>query len=281
METLKISWSSLRTYVECKQKAKLTRTGHRLSLENQRNFLPGTITDRISRDWLKNPDRRPGEMLEMFEEYFEKSIAEAEETGIVKWKGVEDKQKVRDDCIEAITNLEPILYKMVVPFEHWEDFKFEAPLLAARNGGGPPIHVTLNGYMDYLVRDQHGRMYVFDLKQTRNNDYWKKTEGQLVYYTVATELIFETKVTGVALIQPLASPRVRPVSISADARRALFQDITNMANDVVDDLMPPKKDSEGCAWCPVKHGCEKFKPETTESGGRKIRLLGNSGLDLD
>lgn len=279
METIRISWSSLRTYVECKQKAKLMRTGRKAALEDQRNFLPGTITDRISRDWLKDKDRQPGQMLLMLDEYFERAVAEAEESGIVRWKSVDDREKVRADCAEAITNLEPILLEHVTPYWHDQDVKFEVPMHAARNGGGDPIHVTLNGYMDYLVHDEeHDRWYVFDLKQTRNADYWKKTQGQMVYYSVATELRYGGRVEGAALIQPLLPEkhRLKPIEIGPEARLALFRDITNMANDVVNDAMPPKDDTDGCAWCPVKHACEKFLPEP---GTRRMRLPGGTGLD--
>jgi CRISPR/Cas system-associated exonuclease Cas4 (RecB family) len=265
VDTLRLSWSSLRNYVECKQKSKLMRSGYRPSLQDQRNFLPGTISDRIVRDWLKDEQRSPGGMLEMLDEYFLRSVAEAEESGVIKWKSVDDQQKVKDDCREALINVEPYLEKMVIPFEHWEDFKFEAPLHAARNGGGEPIHVTLNGYMDILVRDSLGQFFVFDLKQTRNNDYWRKTAGQMVYYSVATELIFGTKVTGAALLQPLATPRLKPIDITQQARVDLFRNITSMANDIENDEMPPKRDNDGCAWCDVRHACEKFK---RKPGGR-------------
>lgn len=50
---MRISWSQLRTHEECKQRGFLQRTGHKSVLDNQRVFFPGTVTDRVVRDWLQ------------------------------------------------------------------------------------------------------------------------------------------------------------------------------------------------------------------------------------
>lgn len=253
--SVRLSWSSLRSWRECKQRVKLQRAGKRSKVEDARGYLPGTISDRVVRDWLQNPDRKPGEMVSMIPGQLEKSVSEASR---VKWKSEDDKQRVIQDCIEAVTTVEPQLMKYVVPFEHEEDFSFSVPMLAASAGGGDPIPVTLNGFMDILVKAGGDKYFIFDLKQTRNNDYWKKTAGQMVFYALAVELQYGVQPLGAALLQPLAKPTVKPIEVGTEAMQALAADITQMANDIVNDDMPVRKDTKECTFCNVKMSCPKF-----------------------
>lgn len=259
---VRLSWSSLRSWKECKMRVKLQRAGKRSKVEDARGYLPGTISDRVVRDWLQDPDRQPGQMEKMIPAQLEKSVAEASR---VKWKSLDDKQRVIQDCIEAVTIVEPQLLKFVTPFEHWEDFSFNAPMLAASANGGDPIPVVLNGFMDILVRGGEGQYFIFDLKQTRNNEYWKKTAGQMVFYALAVRLLYGVDPMGAALLQPLAKPTIKPIEIGSDAVEALAADITQMANDIVSDDMPMRKDTKECTFCNVKMSCPRFSAGT---GGR-------------
>ena len=277
MDSVRISWSALRNYKDCKQRAKLIRTGKRAKLEDQRNFLPGNITDRVVRDWLKDEAREAGQMPDMVSDYLKKQIEDAK--GQIKWKGTKeaDQKQIEKDCIEAVTKIEPALLKFVTPFQHWADYKFEAPMHAARNGdltGEAPIHVTLNGFMDILVHDEkNDRWFVFDVKHTRDGQYYKKTAGQLAFYGLAVELIHGSPLAGAALFQPLVEKTpVKPLSVARSTVTDLALDITRMANDIVADEMPPRDDMTMCNWCSVQHACEKFKTTTDEKGRRRIPL---------
>lgn len=279
MDSIRISWSALRNWKDCKQRAKLVRTGKRHKLENERNFLPGNITDRVVRDFLKSGEFDKGTMADMVDDYLKKQVGEAKN---IKWKGTKaaDLAEIKKDCIQAVNVMEPYLLKYVTPYEQYADYKFNAPMHAARNGGGDPIHVTLNGFMDILVRDDKGRWFVFDVKHTKDKDYYKKTGGQMVFYSTAVELIHGTAPTAAALLQPLVEKKpVQPIPTGEAARKELFLDITRMANDIYFDEMPPRADNTLCGWCNVQHACVKFQGEIDERGRRRVPL-GRPTLDL-
>lgn len=268
MDEIRISWSSLRTWSECKQRAKLVRTGKRSKMENQRNFLPGNVTDRVVRRWLMDPDRKPGQMVEWVPEQLEIEIAAAK---VIKWKHVGDKEEVLQDCLEAAKLIEEDLIEHVTGpgVEIYADYSFKAPFHAARAEGGDPLHVTLNGFMDILIKDKHGRWWIFDVKHTKDSSYWKKTQGQMSFYAMAVWLIHGKQPSGAFLLQPLASPRVKPVDIERDALKVLAQNITSMANDIDKDEMPPRDDTTLCGWCSVQHACVKFK---RVEGSKRVSL---------
>lgn len=273
MDPLRISWSSLRAHIECKQKGMLQRGGYRAKMENQRVFFPGTVTDRVVRDWLlQEPEKNPGLMPEMVESIMKREADLIEEgNGKLIWKDKGDMDAVLRECIEAVTKIEPSLNQMVLPYEYDVDFRFKAPLMAPHPLGGTQ-KILLNGAMDIIVRDSQKRVAVWDVKHTRNNDYWKKTRGQLSFYDLASMIMFGQHTFAVGLLQPLCDQRVKPFQLDAQDRSSLMQHVLGMANDVWKEDFEPTTDPNECYFCNVKHACSKFKPVNAGTD-RKFSLI--------
>ncbi len=259
---IRLSWSQLRTAAECKQKRFLRVTGVRKAAQDQRLFLPGHVTDRVVRQWLKDdPARNVGAMPDMvnatIDSVREEILARGER---ITWKqDLADRENVRKDCIEAVTKIEPLLLKHVVPFEYEADFRFDAPLRIPRPDGTKET-LTLIGFMDILVRDDDGEYHVFDVKHTRDSSYWRKTVGQLTFYDLATRLIFGKNTKSTGLLQPLCPKPVHPYEVTDDLRLQMYQRIVGVANDIWNEDNTPRADNKICGYCEVKSACEKFAP---------------------
>lgn len=268
--TLRISWSGLRTHTECKQKGYLQRQGKRAPLNDQRIFFPGNITDRVVRDWLNNTPGELGLMPQMVDSIIDREKGIIEERGeVMKWKDKGDREQVRKDCIEAVTKIEPSLMRFVVPFEFQPDFKFTAPVTVPHPDGGMET-VYLIGFMDILVRDDKDRWWVWDVKHTRDDSYWRKTVGQLSFYDLSVELMFGQPTIRTGLLQPLCKKPVFPYTITPDKRSQLMQRVVGMADDIFRENYTPRKDSSICNYCVVKHACPKFTPVVQPNGQRRI-----------
>ena len=187
---IRLSWSQLRTAAECKQKRFLRVTGVRKAAQDQRLFLPGNVTDRVVRQWLKDdPARNVGVMPDMvnatIDSVREEILARGER---ITWKqDLADRENVRKDCIEAVTKIEPLLLKHVVPFEYEADFRFDAPLRIPRPDGTKET-LTLIGLMDILVRSCEGLFsFLRDPSSVllKNTEFleWLKTEKFDVAFT--------------------------------------------------------------------------------------------------
>lgn len=276
--TLRISWSGLRTHEECKQKGYLTRTGKKAPLENTRNYFPGNVTDRVVREFLNERSHERGVMPQMVETIMERErqkILEGDPEkgvppGVMRWKDSQDRERVLRDCIEAVTKIEPLLLKYVIPYEFQPDFRFQAPVTIPHPDGGMET-VLLIGFMDIIVRDDKGRWWVWDVKHTRDESYWRKTIGQLGFYDLAVELMFGQPTIRTGLLQPLCKRPTVPYAPSPESRAQLMTRIVGMANDIWRDDKTPRKDTSLCGYCPVKHACSKFQPVLV-NGQRRITL---------
>lgn len=281
--TLRLSWSQLRNHEECKQKGYLSRQRKRATLSDARNYFPGNVTDRVVRDWLNGDDYTPGSLAPLVAEVMdreEKNILEGKpdpdpkkhvEPGILKWRDREDKMRVFRECTDAAEKIEPALQKYVVPYEFQPDFRFDAPLAIPHPQGGKET-VLLIGYMDILVRDNNGRFWIFDVKHTKDNGYWRKTVGQLDFYSLAITLLYGAPAAGTALFQPLASPRIHPHKPTEQSRNELVQRFIGMARDIWNQDHTPKQDNAGCNFCDFKHACDKFKPVKDLYGKKRVAL---------
>lgn len=259
-ETLWISWSRLRAHMECHQKGYLQRSG-KGKMANQRVFFPGTVTDRVVRDWLlKEPEQNPGLMPSMVEEIVKRETSIIEEEGKrLIWKDKGDRDFVIRECITAVTKIEPALNKYVLPFDYNVDFRFKAPLLAPHPNGGKQ-QIMLNGAMDIIVRDSQGRYAIWDVKHTVDNNYWKKTRGQLSFYDLCTLIMFGQPTVLAGLLQPLCAEPVKPLPLTTQDRDSLMQHVLSYTNDILREDFTPTDDTNECHWCDVKHACSKFKP---------------------
>jgi CRISPR/Cas system-associated exonuclease Cas4 (RecB family) len=269
--TLRISWSSLRTHDECRQKGKLQRERKQATLENTRVFFPGTVTDRVVRDWLKDaPLDNPGvmpDMVEMIVKREKTEIDESSDKGVVAWKSIGDRDKIIRDCQEAVTKIEPALNRLVLPFDFEADHHFQTPIMAPHPDGGME-RIILNGFIDILVKDPvSDKWRIYDVKMTRDDSYWRKTVGQLTFYDLAITSGYGGEVDEVALLQPLCKERVKGYPLNDNVRAQIMQRISNMAYKVWSEDFEPRRDTKICNFCSVKHACPKFQP--TVVNGRK------------
>ncbi len=272
--TLYISWSALRSHETCKQQGFLKRSGHRAPLQDTRNYFPGTVTDRVVRDWLTigDPANNLGAMPGMVSEIMDREKEQiATDGGVMKWRDKGDRAKIEKDCIEAVTKIEPALLKFVVPFEYQADFSFKAPLKLPHPRGGSET-VMLNGYMDIIVKDSKGRWWIWDVKHTRDGSYWRKTVGQLSFYDFATKLMFGDWSFRTGLLQPLCPKPVFPYVVDNETRAQLMQRVAGMAWDVWSGDKTPRTDNKECGYCDVRHACSKFAP-VQDGANRRISLL--------
>lgn len=269
---LTISWSSLRTHMECKQRGYLHRQKKKATLENVRNYFPGTITDRVVREWLETaPKDNPGIMPDMVDEMMEREEKKIEEgRGILRWRDPEDKAAVREECITAVTKIEPYLNKLVVPFSYKADYKFTVPLAVPHPQGGTE-QIQLFGFMDIIVQNEKGDFYVYDVKHTKDEYYWRKTRGQLTFYDLAVFLEQGKQTKGTALLQPLCKEPVKGFRISQESNEQMLNKISEMAWDVWKEDHTPRNDTKFCRYCDVKHACSKFAPSMV--GGKKVVSL--------
>lgn len=271
--TLYISWSALRTHEECKQKGYLKREKKSAPMANTRIFFPGTVTDRVVRDWLRNePAENVGGMPDMVSSIIERERDAILEKGdTMLWKDKSDRDQVEKECREAVSKIEPALLKYVVPFRYQADFRFKAPIKVSHPAGGTEL-VVINGYMDIIVQDDLDRYWVWDVKHTRNNEYYKKTAGQIGVYDLAVEIMFGKPTVMSGLLQPLATPMVKRIPTSGEFRSQLMQRVAGMANDVWTEDRTPRADTSECTYCEVKHACSRFTP-VKSSGSRRITLI--------
>lgn len=258
---IRISWSQLRTHSECKQKSYLQRTGHRSPTADKRNMFPGTVVDRVMRDWLNLENPEPHLMPSMVESILQREETESIENGdgIVKWRDQSDKTRVLKWCIELVKRLEPCLNALVLPYPYEPAKRFVSPLWLPYMDGTPK-EVHLIGEIDLLVGEALPRYAVWDLKATEDNSYWRKTLGQLVFYDLAVQTMFETEpCTRTGLIQPMCKEPVLYFDFGEDEYRQMWGRIHRYALDVWRNNETPKESTAGCSWCDVYHACRKYK----------------------
>lgn len=257
---IRVSWSSLRTHETCKQRGYLQRAGRRSALTDQRIFFPGNVTDRIVRAWLLNdPLSHIGEMPDMVASFIDSTKEEVEQESPMRWRNAGDRSEVALSVEKAVRLIEPGLLERVVPFRYTPDFRFRAPLNLPHPAGGTE-QVLILGAMDIIVQDDEDRFYVFDVKHTADDSYWKKTVGQLSFYDLAIRMLYGAKTTQVGLLQPLCRERVKLFNISDDWRRQMLQRVSGMASDIWRGDNSPRHDYSECHYCNVKHACSKFTP---------------------
>lgn len=258
---VRISWSQLRAHNECKQKAYLRRSGKKNPSSDIRVFFPGTVVDRVMRDWLADEGREPGQMarnVAMVMDREEKQAVE-DEDGIVRWRNKSDHDQVLQDCTFCVTRLEPLLNQHVVPYE-FEPAKWFTVPLTVPGPDGSPVKAVLVGEMDILVRMAGTDWAIYDLKMTKNTSYWRKTIMQLAFYDLAVRAGFGSYAKKMALLQPMCEQQIVPLEVTEDLRNQLVARIIAFVSDVLLGNIEPKKSMSGCTWCDVKYACEKFRP---------------------
>lgn len=262
---LKISWSALQAHELCKQKAKLMREKHKSPASDIRNFFHGVVADRIMRAWLESANPVSGEMVSWVDQFIDDCLKEAKDTGdgVVRWRDPADRARMADWIRVLLGRLEPFLQRDVLPFDYEPEYRFRVPIrIPDLNGNLAEIDLT--GGMDILVRETLGPPAVwagYDLKATENPDYLRKTLGQGIFYSLAHLAAHGTPFRTFAFVQPMVerNPIAHVVISDADLASMLAR-ITAVAHDRWRGDEAPKKSSDGCSWCFVKHACPKFKP---------------------
>lgn len=271
-EPVPISWSRLRVHAECPQKGDLLARGMKSPVSDIRTFIHGSIADQLMRRWLSMDEPEPGWMAAHVDEVFEATVKEARETGdgAVKWRSPTDKREVRDFVLELVTRLEGILNRYCLPFDWAPAYRFEVQLVI----GG--LSVLLKGEIDLLVFDRSGRIAVWDLKATQNNEYWRKVIGQLTFYNIAVaaseagQLGDWPVMSG--LFQPMCDQQVLPVTITRQAIREMGARIERAVRDILAGRLDPRL-NDGCPYCEVQQACPLF----AVPGGRGLVAIPMAG----
>lgn len=259
---INISWSSLRVFEECAQRAKLSRERKRHVTRNLRGFFHGNVADAVMREWyrLDSAQRAVTPMSSFVEGVVtaeEERIKERND-GILKWKSPTDRAELTEFVEELCTRLQVILADVAGDNEVTLAKRFSVPIKLPDPGGGRSV-VNLNGELDMLVYSPDGYS-IWDLKATKDDYYWRKTIGQLTFYDIAMWAEHKAYALRTGLLQPMCKQQVLEVNISDDTRRDLLVRINRMATSMWNDLYPLAEDAAACRFCDCRHACPKFDP---------------------
>lgn len=268
VKPLRLSWSRLRLHGECAAKGSLIAAGHKSPVTDVRNFFPGTVTDRCMRQWLSLDQQEMGWMGRHVDEIMSAEEVTAKETGdgVVKWRSAADKAEVRDMCHTAVGVLESSLDALLglswKPPEQRCDWdpapRFEVPCTIPY--GSTKVRIFLVGEIDLVVIRPDGftapaGLEIWDLKTTRDNSYWRKTLGQLMFYEIAMWCKRKQWATRSGLLQPLCDDPEPNWSFTMDHRTQMLQRIVSVAGDILAGRVDPKPSQSLCGRCEVRHAC--------------------------
>lgn len=274
VQPLFLSWSALKTWEECHQREALLRGKKRPEGTDIRNYVHGTIADRVVRKWLDDEtDHKPGQMQDYVDEIF---LAETTPVadggnadGVVHWRGKNDKFVMKNTVRDICSGAEPFLFQHVIPYEWQAGVRFKTELQIPYLDGSP-AWVHLVGEMDILVKRAEYDYLGIDLKGTRNDQYWRQTLGQAIFYDIATKCMLGVPCTMWAFLQPLCAEPWLPVYIDDEVRRTMVTRIHKMAVGRWTKDEMPKEGNGGCSSCDVKHGCVKYKPTVDPAGKHRL-----------
>lgn len=257
-ERLRISWSRLRAHDECPAKGQLLAEGKKSPITDIRGFFHGNVTDLCMRRWLSQDNPQPGQMLQWVDQVFYQAEIDARESGdgIVNWKYAGDKKETLEYCRELVVRLEALLFKVCIPYDWDPAVRFEVPLTIPGLDDEPRV-ISLIGEYDLLVAMPAGNI-VWDLKATKNEGYWRKVKGQLVFYAIAVAAMTGTWPVAAGLLQPMCAEQDPMFTFTDEDYRQMFARIQRLARDIWAGQIRPKASNEGCRWCEVRGSCPKF-----------------------
>jgi PD-(D/E)XK nuclease superfamily protein len=291
---VKISWSKIRTQEECRQKAWLVADRKRSPVTDVRVFFQGNVVDQAMRRWLEMDHHPVGWMCGQVDVIMDELEArvQQEDEGVVRWKHRNDRLEVRQFCRECAWRLEQLLRQVALPLEFQPAVRFSAPMVIPGLEEGTTSKVLLVGEMDLLTKEHSSplpditldpdpgfvpdllrrpRLRVWDLKATRNADYWRKTVAQLVFYDIACYCMFGVPTVEAGLLQPMVDgqPYISFVPSDEDRTQMLTRIVT-VAHQIMRGDNAPKADSGGCSYCEVRHACVKYQPQP---GTNRVNLF--------
>jgi hypothetical protein len=223
-----------------------------------RSYFHGTVADICQRRWLEQDAPEPGWMSAQVDAIFTEMEQSARSSGdgLVKWRRAGDKQETLEFCREAVRRLEPLLEKVCLPYDWQPAVRFSVPLSVPGLDGQPAL-VNLTGEFDLLVEYPDG-VVPWDLKATKDNSYWRKVKGQLVFYCIAVAALRGQWPKAAGLIQPMCDEPLPMWEFTEQDYREMFARITSFAHDRWAGRVQPKQDNAGCTYCEVRGVCPKF-----------------------
>jgi PD-(D/E)XK nuclease superfamily len=96
---------------------------------------------------------------------------------------------------------------------------------------------------------------VFDLKTTRDDQYWRKTLGQLIFYEIAVWGMTRQWPVLSGLLQPLCQETQPVWRFTMEHRTQMLQRIVVTAGDIWAGRLDPNPDKHLCGYCSVRHAC--------------------------
>lgn len=265
---LRLSWSRVRLHDECPAKGDLIARKLKNPAANVRSYFAGNVGDECQRRWLNMGDAKnpppPGWMRANVDAIFDEKEESVRTTGdgVVRWKTPTDRAETREFCREVVVRLEEILAVYCLPFDWTPAWRFTVPVSVPY--GQCMRTVNLVGEADLLVFDKAGRLIIWDLKVTRDDNYWRKTLAQLAFYALAVKASKAENLgrwpVRCGLIQPMCTQRVLPVDVMADGGQAIREistRIQRVARDIWEGRLEPKR-NDYCGTCEVRHGCSLF-----------------------
>jgi hypothetical protein len=273
---VRLSWSRLRVHDECPAKGDLIARKMKGPITDVRNFFHGNVCDLAMRRFLalEDPASEMGWMAAQVDALFDESLEIAKSTGdgVVKWKHPGDRDETREFCRQCVTQLEPLLAKYCLPFDWSPGWRFKVPLKV--HYGQEIRQITLTGEIDLLVFDGQGRVWIWDLKATKNNEYYRKVLGQLAFYAIAVKASDADRLgqwpVMAGLLQPMCDTPDLRVDIMKDGQaiREMASRIERVAGDIWAGRLDPKP-TDWCNRCEVINACPAFSP----AQGSKISLV--------
>ena len=253
----KISWSSLKVWMDCKKKHHYKYIKWVKVPVDHRYIAVGAVAHDLVEEWLTKHDRKPGFIIENVAEMYDRYI-------IGRWINTKNKTKaeVRDEAIANVSKVEAMFLEEP---ELRQDFKLEQPFdtpFPTRDGW------VMHGYMDYVGADGS----IFDMKLSTSMDYVYKQRKQLLFYDVNYALTYGTLPTQTAFLLPLQSERIVKHTWSSEDRSMIL----NMAREFIDSIRTGGSDegvytNDICYWCDYKKLCLTPEMESKILGG-KVRF---------
>jgi hypothetical protein len=260
---LRLSWSRLRLHSECPAKGSLVAAHRKSPVTDYRNFFPGTVADRCMRGWLRQEHPARGWMAAQVDTVMaaEEEASQGSGDGVVRWRHLADKAEVRELCVEAVRQLEGDLWSLLRMGEPpagqwgWDPApRFEVPVTIPHPAGRRE-RIFLTGEIDLLALTLGGAIQVWDLKTTRDDQYWRKTMGQLVFYEIAVWCMKGQWPERSGLLQPLCAETMPSWEFTMDHRTQMLHRIVSTAGDIWAGRLDPKPSPSMCPRCEVRHAC--------------------------
>ena len=123
--------------------------------------------------------------------------------------------------------------------------------------------------MDQLaMRDKYRP---WDLKVTRDDQYWRKTVAQLVFYDIVCWCLFGVPSVEAGLLQPMVEdrPYISFAPLEQD-RTEMYTRIVKVAHDILRNDDRPKEGTQGCSYCETRNACVRYR---TEPGTNQVKLF--------